>query len=210
MKYIVCRKILLISTILFLINQTLYSQNEDDRWIFGIGFNAVDYFPTNVYGNGNPDGFFNEITNAEDHWNIGGPKISATRYLWKRLSAEGSVSFNSITKFGETIVPKVTYIGIDVNLQYNFMNPFNDFSIFALAGGGYTFAFYSGGTVNFGAGSKYWFGDKFGVSAQGMYKYNSEDYRLSPHFYYSFSLIYRLNGNGRSKKFLWRDGANCF
>jgi len=55
------------------------------------GINAVDYYPalnpTNYLGldfsAGNQYGFFNEITNAEDYWNIFAPRISVTMYLEK-------------------------------------------------------------------------------------------------------------------------------
>lgn len=203
MKKILRKYFLHLFLISLLLYQKSYAQSENNLWVFGIGANAIDFFPTNATNTGNDGGFLNELFNVEDHWNFGGPQLLATRYLVKNLSVDGLLSFNQITKYGDVPVDKTTYIGMDVNLRYSFIDTSKDFTIFALAGGGYTFAFYSGGTVNAGAGANYWFTDTLGLNFEALYKYNSSDFRLAPHFYYGLSLVFRVNA-GQSNG--WR---NC-
>lgn len=181
-----------------------YTQDKNNLWIVGIGANAIDYFPSHAPNTGNDGGFLNEIFNIEDHWNIGGPQIIVTRYLVKNLSVDGLLSLNQITKYGDVPVDKTTYFGMDINLRYSFIDTTKDFTIFALAGVGYTFAFNSGGTVNFGGGSNYWFTETLGVNFEALYKYNSSKFQLAPHFYYGLSLVFKLNNNKSSG---WR---NCY
>jgi len=185
------------------ISGLVYSQDENNVWVVGIGINAVDYYPTNAPGTGNDDGFLNEVFNVADHWNISGPQIITTRHLVKNLSVDGLLSFNSIKKYGDVAVEKTSYLGIDVNFRYSFMDTSKAFTVFALAGGGYTFVFYSGATINGGFGLNYWISDKIGIHTQALYKYNSSEYKLEPHLYYSLSLVFKLNS---SSNFSWRDG----
>jgi hypothetical protein len=196
-------RILCLFIISLFISEFVYSQDVNNVWIVGIGINAVDYFPTNSLGNGNDDGFLNEIFNIEDHWNISGPQIMATRYLINNLSVDGLLAFNNIKKYGDTSVEKTNYIGFDINFRYSFMDTSKAFTIFALVGGGYTFAFYSGGTVNGGGGMNYWISDTIGLHTQAIYKYNSSNFKLNPHFYYSLSLVFKLQA---ASNFTWRDG----
>jgi len=210
--------------LLFFINivfvNTSYSQDQYNKWVVGIGINAIDYFPvlnpTHFPGldpsTGNQDGFFNEIWNAEDHWNVFAPRVNVTRYWKNRISLDVSFSVNEITRYGDIEIDAISYYAIDGNLQYSLVNPENYFTPFIYAGGGYTFADRSGGTVNAGIGANYWFSDSFGLNAQGGYKYNSPDYQLKPHMYYSFSLVMKLNAQRRykwnsRKRFNWRNGG---
>ena len=210
--------------LLFFINivfvNTSYSQDQYNKWVVGIGINAIDYFPvlnpTHFPGldpsTGNQHGFFNEIWNAEDHWNVFAPRVNVTRYWKNRISLDVSFSVNEITRYGDIEIDAISYYAIDGNLQYSLVNPENYFTPFIYAGGGYTFADRSGGTVNAGIGANYWFSDSFGLNAQGGYKYNSPDYQLKPHMYYSFSLVMKLNAQRRykwnsRKRFNWRNGG---
>lgn len=223
MKFLSIKKIYFFLLISLVTNQ-LFSQSEDTKWVFGIGINAVDYFPIdNEFHNvdtGNPDGFFNEITNAEDHWNISAPKVSISRHLVDKLSLELGVSLNKIKKFGDIPVDDIQYIGLDGNLQYSILDPEGVFVPFVLAGGGYTFADKSGGTVNGGVGANLWLSNRTGLNAQWVFKYNSPDFALVPHFYYSLTVVFKLgeissfkglpwgSRGGRGKRFMWRNG--CF
>jgi hypothetical protein len=190
---------------------SVYSQDEFSKWVVGIGINVVDYFPVPNIDNNNPDGFFNEFTNAQDHWNVGLPRINVTRYWKKNISLDLSVSVNKITKFGDVEVNAINYYAVDGNIQYYLVNPENNFTPFIYAGGGYTFADRSGGTVNAGIGGNLWINQSFGINAQGGYKYNSPDFQLVPHVFYSFSIIMKLSAQRRymwnsRRRFNWRNG----
>ena len=195
--------------ILTLLVNVSYAQSEDNKWVIGVGINAIDYFPINnaTHGvnTGNPDGFFNEVTNAEDHWNIGLPKLSIARHLVNKLSLELGLSFNKITKFGDIPVNDINYFSIDGNFQYSLLNPEGTFVPFLIAGGGYTFADKSGGTVNGGVGANLWISRSTGLNAQWIYKYNSPDFSLVPHFYYSLTVVYKL---GQFKNPKWRSDCH--
>ena len=97
--YISTKKLMLLLFILF-INVALFGQDINNKWVVGVGFNAVDYYPTNEPGMG---GLFNEISNPNDHWNIYGPKLSATRFLNGKFSVDASFSLNKITKMGDKL-----------------------------------------------------------------------------------------------------------
>jgi len=186
------------------------AQLNTNNWVVGVGANAVDYFPvTEISDNGNTWGFMNEITNAKDHWNIYGPRLNVTRYWKNKISFDGSFSLNKITKIGDKVISEANYYAFDVNLHYSILNPENRFNPYILAGGGYTFFIQSGGTVNLGLGGNLWLTDSIGINAQGMYKYNSPDFSLYSHFYYSFSIIFNLN-SGRGRFFQGARGRNCF
>ena len=219
MKYGLFKKIIFLLFINVLLMSSIYSQNEYSKWVIGIGINAVDYFPTlnptNYPGldpsTGNQDGFLNEITNAQDHWNVGIPRINVTRYWKNNIALDLSLSVNKIKKIGDIEVDAISYYALDGNIQYFLVNPENYFTPFIYAGGGYTFADRSGGTVNGGFGANYWFNESIGFSAQGGYKYNSPDFQLVPHAFYSFSIIMKLNAQRRymwnsRKRFNWRNG----
>jgi len=208
-------KTLFLVGITFFINVLIYSQSEHNKWIFGIGANAIDYFPTNEPITGNDGGFLNEFFNANDHWNIGGPQILVTRFLGNNLSVEGLIAFNKITKYGDNEISKTTNIGMDINGRYSFIDTTKDFTIFVLAGLGYTsfnpytgsingtlISFGSGGTLNIGGGANYWFSNTLGLNFETLYKSGLSD-KLPSHFYYGLSLVFRFN-SGKSSD--WR---NC-
>jgi hypothetical protein len=206
MKFLNPKKfIVLCAFSLFVLNNT-YAQEKSNPWVFGIGANAIDYFPGNAPNTGNDNGFLNEIFNSREHWNISAPQIMVTRYLIDNLSADGLISFNSITKYGNYTIDKESYFAFDVNLRYSFIDTSKDFTIFALVGGGYTFALdTSGGTFNLGGGMNYWFNDVVGLNLEAFYKHNSDDFQLAPHFYYALNVVFRLNFN-RNPRYLWRNG----
>jgi hypothetical protein len=215
MKCLSFKKFIFFLLFQVIIAHNLYSQDDYNKWVVGIGINAVDYFPIDnqkhQVNTGNPDGFFNEITNAQDHWNVGGPKINVTRYLKKKFSLDVGLSLNKISKFGEIPVDALTYVALDGNLQYNIFDNQRVINPFVFAGGGYTFADKSGGTFNSGIGVNLWVSPKIGINSQMAYKYNSPDFSLVPHFYYSLSVVMKLGMTGRSgRRFMWRDGGSCF
>lgn len=219
MKIGLFKKALLLFAFNTLVVSNVIAQDMYSKWVVGIGFSAVDYFPTlnptNFPGldpsTGNQDGFLNEISNAEDHWNVYAPSINVTRYLKKRISLDIQFSVNKITKIGDIAVEETPYYALDGNILYSLMDPESVFVPYIYAGGGYTFADKSGGTVNGGIGGKYWFNEKFGFCAQAGYKYNSPDFSLFPHVFYTFSVVMKVDSHKRfmwnsRRKFNWRNG----
>ncbi len=185
------------------------AQNEENKWVIGIGSNAIDFFPSNeleIY-TGNKGSFWNEVFNVNDHWNhFGLPKINVTRHLWNRLSLDIAYSRNTISKYGDFTVDDLSYSSLDLSLQYSILNDNDVYYPYLLAGTGYSSIDGTGGmTLNSGVGITYWLSDQLGVNGEGMFKYREANFPLIQHFHYSLSLVYRFGDRGGNGK-----GTACF
>ncbi len=194
-------KKVVISISLFFVFNTTFSQDSQNKWIVGIGINAVDFFPTGEPSEftGNNGGFFSGITNAKDHWNVSAPTVSITRHLKNRFSVDASISMNNITKIGVFETQNTSYFAIDATAQYNILQNSEKFKPYAFVGGGYTWIDSKGwGLVDVGLGTNYWFGKKFGVRLQGTYKHSGDkEHKVLSHFQYTFGLVMKLNTNSK-------------
>ena len=204
MKLNKIKTFLIISLLVVTTVQYTYSQDQDNKWVIGIGVNAVDFYPTNELSTvtGNNGGFFNGITNAKDHWNVFLPTINASRHIMDRFSVDASLSINKISKVGDFEVDDLSYLGVDVVGQYAFRDSSKKLIPFALAGVGYTWVDSKGwGTINVGLGSNYWFNEKLGAKVNAVYKHSGEDktIKLLSHFQYSLGVVFKLNGSRVSR-----------
>ena len=75
---------------------TIVPQEENTKWVLGIGVNIINYFPTYAPNTGNNEGLLNEFFNIEDHWNFSGPQLIVSRHLMKRFFVDGLISRNNI------------------------------------------------------------------------------------------------------------------
>jgi hypothetical protein len=101
---------------------SVFAQNEENKWVIGIGSNAIDFFPSNEIGDvtGNYNGFGNELFNVNDHWNLFGlPKINVTRHVWKNISLDLTYNRNKISKMGGFPENNLSYSSVDLSLQYS-------------------------------------------------------------------------------------------
>lgn len=199
---------LLLLANIFLV-QFIYSQDNNNLWTFGVGVNVINFYPKDIPETDDE----NFIT--ESNSNFGGPQILISRHLAKNLSIEGLLSFNQIGNYGDIKLEKSTYTGFDINLKYGLIDPNKNFTIFALAGAGYTsfnpetvwiegtvIKFGSGGNLNLGGGLNYWISDIVGLNFEALYKISISD-KLSSNFYNGISLVFRLK---QGKSFNWRGG----
>ena len=96
MKYRMYKKVLLFFSILFLINNTLYSQDANDNWVVGIGVNAVDIrTPKGI------SGIFKDYANGSlEDLNMSGAfvKVFVGKYIKNGMSVQLSLSANKIEK----------------------------------------------------------------------------------------------------------------
>lgn len=182
------------------------AQDKNNPWAFGIGTNAVDFYPV---GESAPQGdFFDEFFNANDHWNIlpAPTVLSIGRYLGDGFSFTAIGSLNTIDRIGSNVdsqgfetvnrVDDLTYFGVDGIISYSFSEllKWNKVEPYLGVGGGYTWVDEIGaGTLNGSAGIKYWFNDNFGVNVQSTYKHSFEDYLLD-HFQHSAGIMIRFGG----------------
>lgn len=204
------------SLFLFLLGTFAFAQTKERPWNFEVGVNAVDVYPV---GENTPQGdYFDEFFNWTDHWNLGIPTVKVSRYLADNLSLGARVSYNKLTKWGETAsqpsaaVNKLEYYGIDGALNYSLASLFNTqkFEPFVGVGGGYTWIkegmyntnnaggnnFVGAGTVNGSAGVKYWVADNIAFSFESTYKHAFKDY-LAKHWQHNLGVVFKL---GKSQK----------
>jgi outer membrane protein W len=195
------KKVVILTFLITCFFQVSFSQDEQNKWVLGAGFNAVDFFPTGEPSEftGNNGGFFSGISNAKDHWNVSAPSINITRHLKNRFSADVSISINNITKVGAFETKSLSYFSVDTSLQYSILDNSSKFSPYAFVGGGYTWINSKGwGTFNAGLGTNYWFSNKFGAKLNMAYKHSGDKkHRVLSHFQYSFGLIVKLNTNSK-------------
>lgn len=190
--------------------QNSYSQDAENKWVVGLGMNAIDFFPSNGVGDvtGNYNGLGNEMFNVEDHWNQSShPKINVTRHIWKRISADLAYTRNKIYNIGDFWADDLPYSAIDLSAHYSILKDNYKLNPYVLVGAGYTSIDDKGSaTFNSGFGVTYWFADKFGVNGDLKFKYAALDYPMIQHFQYSISIVHRFGG-GRGKKGY---GTECF
>ena len=206
MNYRVHKKIVYFFSLLFLISSAVYSQDEDDNWVVGIGANIVDIrTPKEITG------IIRDYANANiEDLNMNGTFIRAFdgRYLKKGMSVQISASANTIKKgFGyETGDPLAddSFFAIDAKLKYDLNRLIGDsswFDPFVLAGGGYSKI---GDTNNFniaaGWGFNLWISRAVGVNLQSDYNYNPSS-SFTDYFQHSVGLIFKLS---RTPRFRWR------
>ncbi|MDO1500605.1 OmpA family protein [Winogradskyella maritima] len=194
---------------------SMYAQTENDPWAISLEVNAVDVYPVNEDAPQGP--YFDEFFNLTDHWNIGFPKLTVSRYLGNNFSIQVGGSYNKISKWGElpgdesVAVDDLTYIGVDGMINYSLTGLFNTtkFDPYIGLGGGYTWIeegqfntfstaggtdnLVGAGTVNGTVGIKYWFADAVAVNLQTMYKHSFQDY-LTPHAQHSLGIVVQFGG----------------
>jgi hypothetical protein len=201
------KKILLFFLILFLINNSIYSQDEDNTWVVGGGINIVDIrTPDGIsgiikdYGNG---------TIEDLNMNGGAVRVFIARYLKKGVTLQLSASGNTIKKgFGYNtgdVLLNDSFFAIDAKLRYDLnklIGETNWFDPYVLSGFGYS---KMGDTNNFniaaGWGFNAWFSRSVGVNFQSDYNHNLES-TATDYFQHSLGLVFKLNS---SPKFKWRD-----
>ncbi|WP_299115833.1 OmpA family protein [uncultured Winogradskyella sp.] len=198
---------LLFVAVLFASFSTANAQDKNNPWAFGLGVNAVDFYPV---GEDIPQGdFFDEFVNANDHYNFLPflSRITVSRYLDEGFTFTVAGSLNRINKFGSNVnlstgeettnrVSDLTYFAVDGTVSYSFMDLINSNTIdpYLGVGGGYTWVDEIGaGTINGTLGLDYWLSDKVALNLQTSYKHSFED-RLAKHFQHAFGIKFKFGG----------------
>ncbi|WP_457616641.1 OmpA family protein [Lutibacter sp.] len=174
------------------------AQDENNPFTLGIGFNAVDFYPTNpgLTGHGS---WFNEFSNVGDHYNIvaAATKLSAGMYINDGFSFQAAGTFNRITKIGDNVTSDLSYFGLDGALKYDLNRVFGEsakFDPYVSVGGGYTWLDKLGtATFNGGLGLNIWFSDNFGFNIETKYKHTF-DSQIVQHFQHSAGIVFKFGG----------------
>ena len=63
--------------------QLSFAQSSDNPWKFSLGVNVIDTYPTGDSSPylGNAGDLFEDFFNVGDHWNLGGPSASLSRFI---------------------------------------------------------------------------------------------------------------------------------
>ena len=194
----------------WLSTSALLAQDQERSWSLEAGVNYVNLYSA---GEDSPQGpFFDEFFNINDHWNLG-TYIALTKSLNKSFSFTTKVSFNEITKWGETgndvsvITDNLEYYGVDGMFNLALLKNAR-LSPFIAVGGGYTwieegpyntFSLKQGdknlvgaGTLNGALGFNYKISDRLSAILQFTYKHTFKEY-LTKHFQNSIGISYKLD-----------------
>ena len=196
----------LVASLLVLGLSTANAQDENNPWAFSVEFNAVDTFPVGTEDVGRTPAstkanFFQEFFNVNDHWNIIPvvSKVSVGRYVGSGLTLTASGSVNRINKIGDLRVENISYYAADGRISYSFKDviggPGGWLDPVIGVGGGYTWVDDIGfGTMNFGAGFRFWLSEQFGINVESTYKHAFEDVYGIRHFQHSAGVIFTFGG----------------
>jgi hypothetical protein len=206
MNYRVYKKIVYFFSILFLINQTAYSQDEEDNWVVGLGVNAIDIrTPASIVG------FAKDYLNGSiEDLNMNGAfiRVFVGRHIKNDISILLSASANTVTKgFGYSTGADLiddSFFALDAKARYDLnrligQSPWLD--PYVLAGGGYSKL---GDINNFnlaaGWGCNFWFSRSVGINVQSDYNHNPAS-TATDYFQHSIGIVFKLNS---SPRFRWR------
>lgn len=202
----------------------LQAQDKNNPWSFGVGINAVDFYPTNSADNLGT--WFSEYFNG-DHYNVL-PSISTLqvhRYVGSNVTVGVRGSINKIKKYGDYHTNDLNYYGLDAAIRYSFMDMLKSqtFEPYVEAGGGYTWITaeqglpnYGGdetsevgaGTLNGGIGFNIWFTENIGINVQSTYKHAFEDYGM-PHFQHLAGVTFKFGGTDTDGDGIYDDEDAC-
>ena len=203
--------------VFFFASSFLFSQTSDKPWSISLGTNILDVYPTGLNETspfGSQGEFLESFFNVGDHWNIGGPTISISRFVAVGFSVGLKYSLNNITKVEGIPSADYSYYNADAFLKWvPLRSKFRPFLV-----GGYGFSnidiqpnnnqfFLSKNvarTLFAGFGLAYGLGDRFDISFQSAFRSTEESFGTD-HFEHLFSFHYNfgsadMDGDGISDK----------
>ena len=158
-------------TVIFMfITLSLLSQNEDNKWTFGLDLASVKY--SDEDGKILGGSFINQT-----------PRISISKYMFSHITFVGA--------FSTSIGDNQKYTTFDGLARYDFGTSKNNVVPYIYIGGSFIKAKALTPTVNFGAGSTFWFSEKYGLNLQVMYKFSQDKFASQKsHIMPSIGLVY--------------------
>lgn len=188
------------------------AQDENNKWSFSLGVNAIDLYPVGEadQGLGNYfDSFFDT-----NHYNVmpSPSRIQIGYYVGDGITATGALSVNQITKAGEMSIDEMSYVGLDAGLQYNFrkfikkdgfVDPFIGMGL------GYNWLDSNGfGTFNGTMGVDLFILKNVAVNLQTTYKHTFEDANPK-HWQHTVGLKFIWGGTDTDGDGIYDDKDKC-
>lgn len=180
------KRIIAVAILVFAITSSL-AQNKQDKWVVGLSGSFISF---------GDDGKNGRIA---ERFNFQVPKINVARYLFSGLTAEAGVTISTFKELDGFFKNEFNYFSLDGSLRYDFnLSEENLVPYFAIGGsiiappstieGSNTTA-----TLNFSFGATYWITHRWGLNAQGTFKYSPEKFRsMRSHAQLSAGLVYSL------------------
>lgn len=176
------KKIFIFITLFFIFSNKLLSQNQDNRWVFGIHTGLVIY-------------------SDKDAINVGGayidqvPRITVSRYMFSNITFEGA--------FSTSLIDAQKYTTFDGLARYDFGKSYENFVPYILLGGSLISANLLTPTLNFGAGGTYWVFSNYGINVQLMYKFSESRFESQfSHIYPTVGIFYSFKSKNSGQR-LW-------
>ena len=200
------KKNFLFFLLVLLINHAIFSQDEDNKWVVGVGVNVVD-----IRNSGSISETFKDYFNSDlNDLNVSGAfiKVSAERYLNKGFSLQLSLSANKIEKGyyykqGDDL-SNDNFAAVNAKIKYDLNHILGEtkwFDPFLLLGGGYVkIGDNSNANISSGFGFNAWITDNFGLNFQSDYNHGIKSFGTD-YFQHSAGLIFKLNSK---PNFIWR------
>lgn len=160
------------------------AQNEDQKWVVGASIAGAKY-------------------SFEAGKIVGGqlayqsPRFNISRYIFKGFTLDAA--------FATAIGDNQKYTTFDGALRYDFGTSENNVVPYVLVGGSILSAIETSSTLNFGAGTTFWFSSKYGLNMQLLYKLSPTNYESQrSHIYPSIGLVYSF-GNRSLNPRIWNE-----
>jgi len=95
--------------------QLSFAQSSDNPWKFSLGVNVIDTYPTGDSSPylGNAGDLFEDFFNVGDHWNLGGPSASLSRFIGAGFSLGLQGGINTIEKINGVSNPSISSYSAD-------------------------------------------------------------------------------------------------
>jgi len=175
------KKISLFIVVLFL-SQSLLSQNNENRWVFGVSLASAKYTPTQA-----------KVVGGEFVYQT--PRFNISRYMFSNITFDAG--------FSTAIGDNQKYTTFDGMMRYDFGTSNNNVVPYLLIGGSFINANAFTPTVNMGAGNTFWFSPKYGLNLQVMYKFSQDKFESQKsHLFTSVGLVYSFGNRSLSPR-IW-------
>ena len=163
---------------------SMFGQNSSSKWTFGVDLASVKYSETD-----GKNQYIGAMFISQS------PRFSLAKHMFPGVTFVGSVS----TSIGDD----ADYTTFDGVARYDFKTSQNSTVPYVLIGGSFVKALRLTPTMNIGAGSTFWFSDKYGVNIQAMYKVSQEKFSSQrSHLMTSIGLVYSFKGRNTNPR-IW-------
>lgn len=100
--------------------QLSFAQSSDNPWKFSLGVNVIDTYPTGDSSPylGNAGDLFEDFFNVGDHWNLGGPSASLSRFIGAGFSLGLQGGINTIEKINGVSNPSISSYSADAFFSF--------------------------------------------------------------------------------------------